>query len=85
MILVDTSLGSTTCTVVNLPGVAVATDDEALQFMSRHRLHGRGFGYIGVHLLASVSLSGGTKLWTRDQRLRSVAAALGCEHGETAQ
>ncbi|MEY4711908.1 MAG: hypothetical protein RIS88_1358 [Pseudomonadota bacterium] len=68
----------------DLPAAVVATDDEAMQFIERHRLHSKGMGYIDVHLLASVALTGGAKLWTRDQRLRQAAAALGCTHSETA-
>lgn len=68
----------------DLPGAVVATDDEAMQFIERHRLHGKGIGYIDVHLLASVALTVGARLWTRDQRLRQLAAALGCAHSETA-
>ncbi len=37
---------------------------------------GRGIGYIGVHLLASVALAGTARLWTRDRRLAAVAAEL---------
>ena len=68
----------------DLPGAVVATDDEAVQFIERHRLHGKGIGYLDVHLLASVALTGGAKLWTRDKRLRQVAVALGCGYLETA-
>jgi hypothetical protein len=46
--------------------------------MGRHVLHGQGIGYADVHLLASVALPEGAKLWTRDTRLRVAAGALGC-------
>jgi predicted nucleic acid-binding protein len=68
----------------DLPGAVIATDDEAMQFIERHRLYGKGIGYIDVHLLASVALTGGAQLWTRDQRLRQVAAARGFAYSETA-
>ena len=68
----------------DLPGAVIATDDEAMQFIERHRLFGKGIGYIDVHLLASVALTGGAQLWTRDQRLRQVAAAMGFAYSETA-
>jgi predicted nucleic acid-binding protein len=58
----------------------VAQSDEVLQFIERHTLHGKGIGYVDVHLLASVALTEGTRLWTRDQRLRRVATALGCAY-----
>ena len=42
-----------------LPKAAVATDEEALGFIERHKLWGQGIGYLDVHLLASgVSRSG---------------------------
>lgn len=68
----------------DLPGVTIATDDEAMHFIERHRLQGKGMGYVDVHLLASVALTGGAKLWTRDQRLRQAAASLGWAHSEAA-
>jgi hypothetical protein len=68
----------------DLPGAVIATDDEAMQFIERHRLYGKGIGYIDVHLLASVALTGGAQLWTRDQRLRQVAATMGFAYSETA-
>ena len=36
----------------------------------------RGIGYIDVHLLASIALSGDGRLWTRDRRLAAVAREL---------
>ena len=56
-----------------LPQAAMATDNEALEFIDRRRLMGRGIGYINVHLLASVLLTETATLWTRDQRLSAVA------------
>ncbi len=63
-----------------LPMAPVAEPDEALGFIEMRGLHGRGIGYVDVHLLASVALSAGTRLWTRDKRLREAAEALGCAH-----
>lgn len=57
----------------NLPQAAVATDAEALDFIERHGLMGRGIGYFDVHLLASVALVGASSLWTRDARLAIIA------------
>lgn len=59
-----------------LPGAPMATDAEAMDFIERRALMGRGIGYIDVHLLASVSLAGTTQLWTRDRRLAEVAEDL---------
>lgn len=68
----------------DLPAATVATDDEAVMFIERHALHGKGIGYVDIHLLASVALTAGAKLWTRDQGLRHAATALGCTHTEQA-
>lgn len=61
----------------HLPMAAVAESVEALGYIERHGLHGKGIGYADVHLLASAAL-GGTKLWTRDKRLLAVARELDC-------
>jgi len=66
----------------NLPQLPAATDAEVLFFLERNRLWGRGVGYIDVHLLASVSLHAGARLWTRDRRLRETAEQLGLAHPE---
>ena len=59
-----------------LPSSVVANDEEVLSFIERHRLMGRGIGYIDVHLLASVMLTEGAQLWTRDKRLVAIAMEL---------
>ncbi len=64
-----------------LPCAIVATDAEALHFINRHALFGRGAGYVDTHLLAAVQLTGGAKLWTRDKRLHSIAVKLGLARG----
>jgi predicted nucleic acid-binding protein len=66
----------------DLPMATVADSDEVLVFIERHRLHGKGIGYVDVHLLAAVALSEGATLWTRDKRLQSVSKALGCAYME---
>lgn len=65
-----------------LPSMPVSTDKEALFFIDQHELMGRGIGYVDVHLLASARL-GGTRLWTRDKRLHTVATELGLAHTQT--
>ncbi len=60
----------------NLPAAPTATNAEALGFIERRALMGRGIGYIDVHLLASIALSGDARLWTRDRRLAAVATEL---------
>ena len=61
-----------------LPAAAVAEGGEVLGFIEQRSLHGRGIGFVDVHLLAAVVLTAGARLWTRDKRLRSAADALGC-------
>lgn len=61
----------------NLPIAELATDAEVLSFINGQSLFGRGIGYVDVHLLASARLTAGAQLWTRDNRLHSVAEELG--------
>jgi predicted nucleic acid-binding protein len=60
-----------------LPQAPVVTEDEALDFIERRKLMGRGVGYVDVHLLASAVLTGSATVWTRDKRLASLADDLG--------
>ncbi len=60
----------------DLPPAVTADSDEVHRFIERHGLYGRGIGYVDVHLLASVAFNAGSKLWTRDKRLRAVAQDL---------
>jgi len=62
-----------------LPAVRSAEDNEVLHFIERHRLMGKGLGYIDVHLLASSFLSH-VPLWTLDKRLGDAAATLGVRY-----
>ena len=67
-----------------LPQLAMAMDDEVLYFIERHKLMGRGIGYVDAHLLAAASISG-SLLWTRDKRLREIATELGVAYLEADQ
>lgn len=60
-----------------LPQAQVATDHEVQQLITAAKLFGTGIGYIDAHLLATVRLSIGALLWTRDKRLSAVSADLG--------
>ena len=60
----------------DLTQVAAATDRELLQFIEHHRLAGRGIGFVDTHLLASLHLTPGIKLWTRDKRLTAIATSM---------
>jgi predicted nucleic acid-binding protein len=63
-----------------LPTTPQASHAEAMAFVERHALAGRGIGWADVHLLASTALSGTGRLWTRDKRLAAAADALGMLH-----
>lgn len=64
----------------DLPAARIAEPDEVLTFIDAHRLHGKGIGYVDVHLLAAAALTEGATLWTRDKRLHAAAVGLGCAY-----
>ena len=55
---------------------ALIPHDQVVDMVRSRRLHGRGVGWIDVHLLAS-ALVGRMQLWTADPRLAAMAAELG--------
>ena len=57
-----------------LPQAPLASQDEALQYIERHSLMGRGIGFIDAHLLAATALAGDARLWTRDRCLSLLAS-----------
>lgn len=61
----------------DMPQSIVAMDDEVLRLIEGRGLFGRGIGYVDAHLLASLSLTPGTLIWTRDKRLHTIAEAMG--------
>ena len=61
----------------DLPQASVAANQEVLQFIDRHALSGLGVGYVDAHLLASVRLTAGAAIWTRDKRLQVAADKFG--------
>lgn len=60
----------------DLPRAVVAQDEEVLQLIEDWKLYGSGIGYSDAELLASVLLTSGSRLWTRDRSLRRVAEQL---------
>lgn len=68
--------------LANLPRLTLATDAEVLRWIEAAPLWGRGIGFLDAHLLAAARLTPGTRLWTRDRRLREIAVAfdLGATH-----
>jgi predicted nucleic acid-binding protein len=64
-----------------LPQAAVVADAEVLRLIDRQALFGRGIGYVDAHLLAAARLTSGSKLWTHDRNLQTVAAELDVAFG----
>lgn len=59
----------------------IARDEEVMQLIEDWALNGTGIGYVDAHLLASVLLTPGSRLWTRDGALRKVAQQLSLDAG----
>lgn len=59
-----------------LPHLDRVPDDEVLYFIEKHRLFGKGLGFVDMHLLASCSMDT-AQLWTKDRRLKKIAEDLG--------
>ena len=65
-----------------MPRTVVASDEEVLEFVSRHKLYGTGIGYADAHLLVSAQVTTHCTLWTRDKRLRAAAGKLNLDWPE---
>lgn len=65
----------------DLPKATVADDDGVLKLIDDWELMGTGIGYGDAHLLASALLTSGSRLWTRDRALRTVARQLSLDAG----
>ena len=59
----------------SLPLAVPANHGEVLQLIEKHRLWGKGIGWIDAHLLASALISK-SYIWSMDKRLALVASAL---------
>jgi len=66
-----------------LPQTTVASDAEVLAMIRRLKLSGSGIGYSDAHLVASLLLTPGAVLWTRDKRLNAVAHRFGLAWSST--
>ena len=53
----------------SLRGFPVLTHEEMMALVEGRQLWGRGLSTVDVHLLGSVMLVDGARLWTRDKRL----------------
>ncbi len=60
-----------------LPQANVATHEEFLYFVEHNALIGLGIGFVDTHLLASVHLTPGAALLTRDKRLSAAGKRMG--------
>jgi predicted nucleic acid-binding protein len=61
---------------------AMVPHRDVVAFVRDRNLHGRGVGWIDVHLLAS-AIVGRCQLWTADPRFSAVAAELGVAYPVT--
>jgi predicted nucleic acid-binding protein len=61
----------------DLARVDKAEDDEVLELIEAQQLYGTGIGFVDCHLLASLRLTRGTRLWARDKRLKAAAETIG--------
>jgi predicted nucleic acid-binding protein len=50
---------------------------EVLHLTNTRKLWGRGLSAVDVHLMAAVTVVGGTRMWTRDKRLKAACAEVG--------
>ncbi len=57
--------------------VTQASWDEVLAFIEREKLYGLGCGIVDMSLLASALMTAGTRLWTLDKCLATLAARFG--------
>lgn len=64
----------------SLPTLRPVSHDELLTFIDAHSLWGIGLNPVDAHLLASVVITPGASLWTRDKRLRQAARRLAVAH-----
>jgi predicted nucleic acid-binding protein len=63
--------------LAELPSAAVAEHSEVMTLIETQRLWNLGIGYDDAHLLASVYLTPGSWLWTRDRALADAAKSVG--------
>jgi predicted nucleic acid-binding protein len=66
----------------NLQGFPVLTHEEVMALVNGRQLWGRGLSAADVHLLGSVMLVSGARLWTRDKRLLAACRDAGAAYVE---
>ena len=62
-----------------LPQAPLANFEEYLFFIEQNQLHGKGIGFVDIHLLASAQLKQ-LPLWTADKRLKAASGALSSDY-----
>jgi hypothetical protein len=68
----------------NLQQFPILTHGEVMALVDRRQLWGRGLSAADVHLLGSVMLVSGARLWTRDKRLLAACRDSGAAYIEAA-
>ncbi len=68
--------GKLLATYVRMRQAGMVPHRDVVAFVRDRGLHGRGVGWVDVHLLAS-ALAGRLRLWTADARFSEVAEELG--------
>lgn len=63
-----------------LPMIHQASVQEAMAFVERESLYGKGCGLVDMVLLSSTLITPGARLWTMDKRLAELAAQFGVAH-----
>jgi len=82
LVIAELALGSlqdrdtTLALLDDLPQTRVAELAEVRHLIEARRLYALGLGLIDIHLIASVLISPGTSLWTRDKPLRKTTELL---------
>lgn len=66
--------------LASLPQVPLAGHGEVLGFLETAKLHGKGIGWIDLHLLASARIAR-SPIWTFDRRLARTAKSLSIGFG----
>jgi predicted nucleic acid-binding protein len=62
-----------------IPRAQAVSHEDVVALVTARKLHGRGIGWVDAHLLAS-ALVERCPLWTADERLAALAAALRIAH-----
>ncbi len=65
-----------------LPCLPESKNGKIVRYIEKRKLMSRGIGLVDAHLLYAVEKSNNVKLWSRDQKLHSVATCLGVEYTE---